>query len=71
VAVCMVDDLTPQQRAILVYNELKAKGQISNARAREITGLSRNGVLRLVSVILGALLDLDYDEKRQVWYVND
>lgn len=70
-AVAMVEDLTPQQRAILVYNELKERRVISNARVREITGLNRSAAWRMVVVILGSLLDISYDEKAQVWYINE
>lgn len=65
------DDLNAYERAGKVAVELVETGEMTNARARELTGLSRQGALKLFDSLGRAALPLIYDESDQKWSLLD
>jgi hypothetical protein len=65
------DDLNAYERAGKVAVELVEEGEITNARARELTGLTRQGVLKVLDSLGRAALPLVYNEDSQTWSVFD
>lgn len=68
----MIDQLTPQERAIMVVIELLDKRYISNKRVRELTGLSRNGAHYLVAYRVARFVPIIFDRCSKTWiFAND
>jgi hypothetical protein len=65
------DDLNAYERAGKVAVELVETGEMTNARARELTGLSRQAVLNVFDSLGRAVLPLVYEESEQKWSVLD
>jgi hypothetical protein len=65
----MNTELTAHERAGKVTLELIANRKITNARARELTGLTRHGTLYLLNSISRQVLPLIYERRDQTWYV--
>ena len=65
----MDTELTAHERAGKVTLELIANRKITNARTRELTGLTRAGSYRLLNSLSRQVLPLIYEKKDQTWYV--
>lgn len=65
-----MDELTPQERAVIVALDIIANGGTNNKRVREITGISsRQGALRLLCMLARQVIPLGYDKSQNWWYI--
>lgn len=66
----MDDTLTPQERAALIALEFTKNGQISACRVRQITGLSKPSVSRLMSLLTRSVIPGDFDPSDKLWKIG-
>lgn len=63
----LLDDLTAQERAIIVTIELLRTGRISNCRVRELTGLCRQAATVLIADRVSRWIPIVYNTSNKTW----
>jgi len=64
-------ELTPTLKALAVIDEINSNGEITNAKTRELTGLTGSGARRLLSETISLVIPVVYCAKRRSWITYD